>query len=113
MPTSGSRHLSAIELALLSARVEHFPAAMMGGDPGDWELFLTGLSPRVRVAVLTELAILDLIQRWEHGEKPRVEDYLARFPELGPDDAVPIALIVEEYRCRLKAGEPPNPEQYR
>ena len=67
----------------------------------------------MRVPVLTELVILDLIHRWEHKERPEVEEYVARFPELGPIDKVPAQIIVEECRCRAKAGERYEVSRYR
>jgi serine/threonine protein kinase len=42
-----------------------------------------------------------------------VEEYVAKFPELGPIDKVPPQIIVEECRCRAKAGERYDAERYR
>ncbi len=101
-----SHPLTDTERAQLSVRADQFHEALARGTVNDWGPYLAGLEEdRLRPAVLAELVILDLIHRWEHGQKPRVEDYIVRFPEFGPADRVPPQVIVEEYRCRLKAGE--------
>ncbi|HEV3440761.1 MAG TPA: bifunctional serine/threonine-protein kinase/formylglycine-generating enzyme family protein [Gemmata sp.] len=97
--------LSDDERAQLSVRADEFHAALVRGAGSNWEPFLSGLQEQARVAVLTELVIIDLIYRWERKERPEIEEYVARFPELGPMDRVPSAVIIEEYRCRRKAGE--------
>jgi serine/threonine protein kinase len=63
--------------------------------------------------VLSELVILDLIHRWERGERPEIEEYVRRFPEFGPLDRVPPDVIVEECRCRVKAGLRSSLDAYR
>jgi serine/threonine protein kinase len=105
--------LSDEDRSKLSARADEFHAALARGGVGDWGPFLAGLPDTLRRAVLAELVIIDLIHRWSRGERPTVEEYAARFPELGPADRVPGAVIVEECRCRAKAGEVVAPESYR
>jgi serine/threonine protein kinase len=98
--------LSDEERAQLSMRADEFHSVLIhGGSAEDWTPFLAGLQGRVRRAVLTELTILDLIHRWEKKERPEVEEYVRRHPELGPIDEVPNSVIVEEFRCRVKARE--------
>jgi serine/threonine protein kinase len=108
-----SSSLSDEERALLSVRADEFHAALARGAASDWRPFLAGLPERLRLPVLTELVILDLIHRWEQGQRPEVEEYVARFPELGPADRVPPALVVEECRCRVKAGQRYDIDSYR
>jgi serine/threonine protein kinase len=108
-----SSPLSDDERAQLSARADEFHAALIRGAGSDWGPFLADLPDRMRRAVLTELVIIDLIHRWEHRERPEVEEYVARFPELGPIDKVPQQVIVEECRCRAKAGERYDVTRYR
>jgi hypothetical protein len=98
--------------AMLSVRADAFFAALGRGSIEDWEPYLTGLSRTARIAVLTELAIIDLDHRWERGERVFVEDYLNRFPELGPITSAPAALILEEHRCRVKARHAIDPTEY-
>ena len=57
--------------------------------------------------------IIDLIHRWDKRERPEVEEYVARFPELGPIDKVPTQVILEECRSRAKAGERYDVARYR
>jgi hypothetical protein len=61
------------------------------------------LSPGVgRTRLLTELVHIDLEYRHRGGEPARVEEYLARFPELGGDRAVVLALIAAEHELRRR-----------
>ena len=53
--------LSEDERAQLSMRADEFHAALGRGAGADWEPFLKGLPAHVRVAVLGELVILDLM----------------------------------------------------
>lgn len=105
--------LSDDERAQLSVRADEFHEAIARGAVSDWRPFLEGLPERMRRPVLTELVIIDLIHRWEHGSRPKVEEYLARFPELGPTDAVPNSIIIEECRCRVKVGDRCELSNYR
>ena len=43
---------------------------------------------------------------------PRLADYVAHFPCLGPLDQLPKSLTLHEYLVRRRAGEQPNPEEY-
>ncbi len=105
--------LSDEERALLSARADEFYAALVRDTAGDWGAFLNGIPQSLRPAILTELIIIDMAHRWKQGEQPKVEDYLRRFPELGTIDQVHPAVILEEHRCRMKAGERPDPEGFK
>ena len=105
--------LSDSDRALLSARADAFYSAARSQTPSDWEPFLHGVPARLRPTVLAELVIVDLVRRWQQGERPLVEQYVGRFPELGPLDRVPPKLIAEEYRARLRAGDERDVDQYR
>lgn len=97
----------------LTARADRFQHALTQRGVTDFTPFLDGLSGTSRLALLTELVARALRHRWSNGERPKVEEYVASYPELAPAGEVPPALIIEEYRCRLQAGETPNPLQYR
>src|SRR6516165_8180923 len=60
---------------------------------------------QLRSRVLIELVHIDLELRLKAGEAARVEEYLARYPELAGDPAVPLDLIAAEYELRRR-GEP-------
>lgn len=109
----GSLPLSDEDRAQLSARADEFHDALVRGGIADWDKYLSGLPDHIRLAVLTELVIIDLSYRWGNGERPKIEDYIAKFPEFGPPDRVSSAVILEEHRSRIKAGERPEPESYR
>ena len=98
---------------LLSARADQFHSALRGGRDVDWDSYIGDLTGTVREAVLIELVHIDLEHRSKAGKKPRLEEYLRRFPDLGPAARVPEKLIVEEFRCRAAAGEAPEPSSYR
>lgn len=92
--------------------VERFEEAWQQGIPPSLEQFLPSAGPpEVRRAILLELLPIDLEYRWRRpspGARPWVlEDYLARFPELGPAAHLPAELIVEEYRARVRWGDAP------
>ena len=81
-----------------------------------------------------ELVSLDLAYRWQRASdrdaatiehngtpagkpshlswKPRPEEYLSGYPELGPPADLPVSLIAVEYRTRLLAGDRPQREDY-
>lgn len=106
--------LSDADRALLSQRADAFFAAIARGHtPGDWEEYLRDLTPDKRLIFLCEFVTIDLSERWKRGERVVLERYVERFPELGPLDKVSVKLIAEEYRARLKAGDPRDADQYR
>src|SRR5947209_6315491 len=63
-------------------------------------------SDSLRARVLIELVHIDLEKRLKAGEAARVEEYLARYPELASDRAATLELIAAEYflRRRRDAG---------
>src|SRR5206468_3749958 len=59
--------------------------------------------------------------RWRQGDRtpadglplcPRLEDYVARYPRLGPLERLSAELIAEEYRARWRWGDRPSPADY-
>src|SRR6516165_4745369 len=52
--------------------------------------------------VLIELVHIDLELRLKAGEAARVEEYLARYPELASDRAVTLDLIAVEHELRRR-----------
>ena len=105
--------LTSAEQMQLSARADAFHSALRKGAVGaDWNEHLEDLEGPVRIAVLIELAILDMGHRWQKGERVGVEEYVRRFPELGPPDAISPKLITEEFRSRVASGDNPNLSQF-
>jgi tetratricopeptide (TPR) repeat protein/predicted Ser/Thr protein kinase len=62
---------------------------------------------------LTLLLCRDQQQRWREGERPRVEDYLARHPHLGINTDCILQLLCGEFLLRQECGETPAIEEYR
>ena len=87
-------------LALKDAvkRFEH--AWRQGPRPAIDDYLPTGDPLRSRV--LIELVHIDLELRLKAGEAARVEEYLARYPELADDRAVTLELIAAEHELRRR-----------
>ena len=54
----------------------------------------------------------DQRERWQHGDKPRVETYLDRYPELHSDEKLLLDFICAEYSLRAELGESPALAEY-
>jgi eukaryotic-like serine/threonine-protein kinase len=59
-----------------------------------------------------ERLLADQRKRWERGERPRVERYLERSPELAQDSDAVLDLIYQEFVLRQENGESPSLEEY-
>jgi predicted ATPase len=57
---------------------------------------------RLRYRLLVELVHIDLELRLKAGEAVRVEEYLARYPELAADTALTLKLIAAEHELRQR-----------
>ena len=116
--------------------------ASPGGPPSSIESVLSQLransDPTETLplcASLAKLVLDDLAQRWQPSKSsatdtdvlprepsppstlalpayPKLEDYLAAIPELGPADDAPVAWVASEYRARIRAGDRPSHEEY-
>ncbi len=96
------------------SRILGFERAWQRNEPHEINDFLEFSSPSTsdsRRRLLLELICVDLEFRWRmQGRNLRVretftlENYAARFPELGPIDELPLELIAEEYRVRQHLG---------
>lgn len=79
-----------------------------------------------RRQLLVELVEVDIEYRWKEGfprshidstddrlpSKPRIEDYLAQFPELGSAEDMPVDLVVQEFKARNMAGDKVDHGEY-
>jgi WD40 repeat protein/serine/threonine protein kinase len=63
-----------------------------------------------RLAAVTGLAALDLEMQWQAGNRPRVEDYLEKYPELGTAENVSIELLLAEYLAMERADPAAPPD---
>ena len=104
--------------------VERFDEAWRKGQPPRMDDFLPPPSPHGpagdprRRRLLEELVPIDLEHHWRRAavearsQLPRLEDYVARYPELGPLDRLPVELIAYEYRARQCWGDRPSHAEY-
>src|SRR5262249_11556899 len=75
--------------------------------------FLPSAAADVRRRLLEELVKLDLEFRWSQSIEPlHLEDYVRRYPELGPVEGLPLDLIVEEYEVRKESGCSPSHDDF-
>ncbi|MCE9530429.1 MAG: protein kinase [Planctomycetes bacterium] len=113
MPSQNNiRKLSESDWKLLEERADRFAEALKKGMAADWQTFLQDLSPEMRTAVLREMVKIDLDHRVMAGQKPLLEEYIARFPEIGDASSLPVDLICEEFRIRHKRGQNPDLDSY-
>jgi serine/threonine protein kinase len=119
------------ESAALQDRLERFDAAWRDGAEPAIDAFLPAPHDPARREALVELIKIDLEYRWRRaGPRPagscqpapaeaepmdggtRLEDYVARFPELRVPGSLPVGLIGEEYRVRHEWGDRPEHADY-
>src|SRR5262245_35680472 len=94
-----------------SARVADFEAAARQQPETDLGDFLPPRSAADFALTLVELARVDIELRWARRAPAPLSAYFDRYPEL----AAPVALAelaFEEYRARLRAGDPVCPAEY-
>jgi serine/threonine-protein kinase len=96
-----------------------FDQAWQRGAPPSFETYLRALpqsSGPARRQFLEELVKIDLECRWRlkpKGCNPwTLEEYVKRYPELGPLAQVALELIGEEYRVRHRFGDRPGHAEY-
>jgi serine/threonine protein kinase/formylglycine-generating enzyme required for sulfatase activity len=93
--------------------VGRFEQAWREAGSADLAAFLPPPEDPLRPAALHELIKTELEIRWRRGLGGELEDYLKKFPELGPAESLPPQLIFEEYRVRQRFGDRPLLNDYR
>jgi serine/threonine protein kinase len=106
-PPADFRDLTDDEFDQLQDRADRFAATRQRGPVEDWESFLPESGERLRGLTLRELIKIDLDFGWRNGQGQTLEQYAARFPELGPAGKLPFDLIAEEFRFRHSHGDKP------
>jgi tRNA A-37 threonylcarbamoyl transferase component Bud32 len=109
----------------LEACLEAFETAWRGGPrpmiAAFWRTCHPPADPDERRELLLELIQVDLEYRWRSGKErgrrpgargPHLEWYNKQFAELGSLDALPLALVAEEYRVRRRWGDNPSHAEY-
>jgi tRNA A-37 threonylcarbamoyl transferase component Bud32 len=118
-----------VDAANCAQILDEFDSAWKKGQVPRIEAFVpaTGHAGSRR-GLLAQLAVVDLEHRWRNGCRslagdprpeqgpkalgPRLEDYVARYPELGPLEQLPLELIGEEYLVRHHHGDRPSHAEY-
>lgn len=99
----------------LEPLVAPFDKAWQNGGAPRIEDHLPQAGDLRRAAALTELIKIDLERRWRNpreSSRPRLEEYAARFPELGGGAGLSLELIAEEYWVRCLWGDKPSAGEY-
>jgi hypothetical protein len=97
----------------LFATAARFEAAWASGQEPELVAFLPTPGSPQRSAAVRKLVAIDLDFGWQLGRGRLLEDYLARFPELGGIAGVSPELVRCEYIARVRHGDRPKPEDYR
>src|SRR5262245_52714369 len=108
--------LSAMDVEQVLQRFDH---SWRNGPPPRIEDYLPANAPGHH-QLLEELLPLDLEYRWRLGvkgagllpERPRLEDYVKKYADLGPLHRLSEELIGEEYRVRQHWGDRPGHAEY-
>jgi serine/threonine protein kinase len=105
--------LSDDEKTVVTARAEEFQRALTLNSVTDWEPFLRGLVGKPRLLLLANFVTRDLGHRWANGERPTIEHYIRRYPEIAEHEQLLRGIVIEDYRCRNRAGEVIDLSHYR
>jgi serine/threonine protein kinase len=95
----------------------HFARAWAALPPEDTSLemerFLPPQGTAMRRPALLALIKVDLAQRWQRGQRPLLDEYLQKYPELGSPLTVAPELILAEFQVRQQHGDQPALAAYR
>jgi eukaryotic-like serine/threonine-protein kinase len=72
---------------------------------------VTVSSPSTSVPTLVERLVDEMAERWRAGERPLVEDYLARHPDLAAEPEAALELLAEEISLRDEDGQVPEADE--
>jgi hypothetical protein len=98
MDSAGSQPTEAVNQP--QAILERFKAAWWTGEKPAIDDFLPSDADE-RKALLARLIHLELELRLKAGDAARVEDYLARYPEIADDPLIVGDLLVAEFQHRV------------
>ncbi len=110
---AGLRRLSPQERRVLERWLLEFDQGWADGLLEERARTLPPAGTPLRLAALAELVKIDLEHQWRAGRRPRLEEYLRRFPELGDPGAVAPDLIQAEYEVRKQFGDPADLADFR
>src|SRR5437868_14597625 len=108
MHSSGnSKDLPPREWDRLESLVSRFERAWQEGEAVDLRHFLPPEGDALRLRALKELVLSEMEIRWRRGQRPLLEEYLARFPELNEQSTLHASLLAAEYQVRHRHGDRP------
>jgi serine/threonine-protein kinase len=81
------------------------------GNRVEVDAFLKSVGP-LTAGQLAEVFHVDQHHRWEAGERPLVESYLQRIPEVSADPDAVVDIIFHEYLIRERLGDCPDATQF-
>lgn len=104
----------------LTIQLDGFESAWQQGKPQRIDDVLDGVAGPKRRELLIELILLDMEYRWQQpidgmtameeaggannvARRPLLDDYVAKYPELGPVKQLPLTAILHEYRVRKQS----------
>jgi serine/threonine protein kinase len=93
-------------------RIQDFEEALFRGDSPNMEDFL-GDGSEQRMKILPELVAAEIEFRLTQGDDARLEEYLARFPELAEMQDQQIELVQHEFQIREKIDPDICVEEFR
>lgn len=106
--------LETTEWDLLQEQCARVEEACRKNQPIDLLTLLPPAGSVFRHIFLQELVKTELAARWLAGQRCLLEEFLARYPDLGTAQSLPSKLVYEEYRARHgRRGDRPGLEQYR
>ncbi len=79
----------------------------------DLEPYLPPPGAPTRLLWLHDLVGRALQISWQRGHRRMLAEYVTRFPELGAERDLPVALVFAEYRARFLASAPLTLDEYR
>jgi len=91
--------------------VARLSALWRHGQEPDLRPFLAGAG-RLNAAELTDVFCTDQRQRWLHGQRPKVEAYIALHGSFHPGAEPAIDLVFGEFLARRELGESPTLDEY-
>ncbi len=92
--------------------VEAFEAAQAPGGRADLGVYLPAHDHPHFLSILCELVRVELELRWTRGERPDLDEYRVRYPDLFLDARLAAEVAFEDNRLRRQAGEPSAPARF-
>ena len=114
MPEAGNLgQLKTQEWQRLQNLADQLENALAEADSVDLSRFLPPPGAPQRLVFLHELIKTEMEIRCRRRKTVSLDEYLTRYPELGPTESLSVDLIYEEFRIRHRHGDKPPLDVYR